>query len=70
MANMENSGNNVKVLNTTDHSHVQQMCPMEMKFKELVAQRAETEPQERMQELENNIRRYNAQARPLGGIGK
>lgn len=64
------SGNNCNVLQTDNHDHVTQVTPLEMKYKEVVVQQAETEPHERMQELENNIRRHNAQARPLGGIGK
>lgn len=62
--------NNCNVLSTTDDSHVKQQTPLETKLKEVMQQQAETEPQERMQELQNNVRRYNAQARPLGGIGK
>ncbi len=63
-------GNNCKVLSPDDHSHVSQMTPLEMKFRDIQEQKEATEPQERMQELQNNIRRYNAHARPLGGIGK
>ena len=62
-------GNNCRVLSTTDASHVQLNTPLESKFRDVQEQIAATEPHERMMELENAIRRHNAQARPLGGIG-
>jgi hypothetical protein len=62
-------GNNCAVLSPTDASHVRMVTPLELKFKDVQAQISQTEPQERMQELENAIRRHNAKARPLGGIG-
>lgn len=66
------NGNNCCVLgdgnSAGDHGHVTRMTPLDIKKKELMQAKTETEAQEKEQMVQAGKMREVGDARPLGGV--